>query len=250
MKASAKSNLLPLLAMGAGIVCIALRFLLYAFGFDHRGLMNSWHFLHIACLIIAAALAVYTGLTLRKQTFSPAYKANFPANRQWTGIGVLIPVWFLVSAFSTVEQITDKITVARTVLAFAAVPCFALTCWCRVQGKRPNFLLHGLLCVFFAVDMICRYRPWSGNPQLPDYTFQLLACIFLTLTAYYRMAFDVDLPSPKLFRFCSLMAIFFCMASFVGGEDAKFYMGGTIWALFGIAHRTHAPRHLKPREEA
>lgn len=252
MKASAKSSFLPLLAMGAGIVCAVLRSILYAIGFDDRGLMSNFHPLHIACVVVAAALAGYAALYLRRQDDSASREDSSPNPRKWVGFAVLIPLWFLTSAFSALDQIEDKLTAARAMLGFAAVLCLALTCWCRIQGKRPSFLLHGLLCVFFAVDMICRYRPWSGNPQLPDYTFPLLACIFLTLTAYYRVAFDVELPSPKLFRFCSVMAIFFCVSVFSGPEDVNFYVGGALWAVFGLLapkSTTAEPRPPVQKEE-
>lgn len=250
MKASAKSNFLPLLAMSAGVVCAVLRSILYATGFDDRGLMSSFHPLHIACVVIAAVFAGYAALYLRKQDDSASCEESAPNPRKWAGAAILIPLWFLTSAFSTLDQVTDKLTAARAALAFAAVICLAVTCWCRVQGKRTNFLLHGLLCVFFAVDMICRYRPWSGNPQLPDYTFPLLACIFLTLTAYYRVAFDVELPSPRIFRFCSVMAIFFCVSVFSRTEDVSFYIAGALWAAFGLlAPKPTAPEPEPPIQE-
>ena len=232
MKAPVKIRELPLLAIGTGVICSVLRFLMYSFGTDSRGLMKSPNFLHIACLAIAFALAVFTGLSLWKAPDSALRRGKYSSGKQWTAVAILIPVWFLASAFTSLDQITDRLTLIRAVLSFAVVPCFAVSCWCRIQGKRPLFLLHGIICVFFMVDMICRYRPWSGNPQLADYTFHLFACIFLVLTTYYLAAADAGLPSPRMLRFFALMALFFCTGALIGPEDIKFYLGGVLWAFF------------------
>lgn len=234
MKAPANNKILSLLAIAAGLLCAAARFFLYAFGYDEQGLMENTHFLHLLCWIVAAGFSAYTALTLWKAKLPAAYEENFLSGRSMMFLAVLVPLWFLASAFETPELVTDRLTLSRAVLSFAVVPCFAVTCWFQNRGKRPVFLLHGIICIFFMVDMICRYRPWSGNPQLADYSFHLMACIFLTLTAYHRTAFDVDLSSPGMFRFCSLMAIFFCFGSLVGPEDAQFYIGGALWAVSGL----------------
>ena len=86
--------------------------------------------------------------------------------------------------------------------------------------------------------MVSCYRRWSGNPQLPDYIFQLLACAALTLTAYQRAAFDANMGSRRRFLLFSYLAAFFCMLSFVGTESYHLYWGGLLWTVAGIS----APR--------
>ena len=94
-------------AMNFGAV---LRSMLYAIGFDDRGLMSNFHPLHIACVVIAAALAGYAALYLRKQDDPAPCEESSPNPRKWAGAAVLIPLWFLTSAFSTLDLIEDKLT--------------------------------------------------------------------------------------------------------------------------------------------
>lgn len=231
MKGLQKPKYIPHIVCAAGLIGLLLRVLLYVFGPDDRGLISKSHPLHIACWVLAAATAVFAALSARKLGSSNAYEDNFPANKNRVVITVLAPVWFLVSAFSAWELAADTVGLVWVVFSFAAVPCLAYTGYCQITGKKPLFIFHGIVCIFFALDMVCRYRIWSGNPQLPDYSFRLLACAFLTLSAYHRMAFDVDLGRRRMFLLCSLMAVFFCTVSVIGPGNQAFYLGGALWAL-------------------
>lgn len=231
MKSLQKPNYIPHIVCAAGLIGLLLRVLLYAFGPDGRGLISNRHPLHIACWILAAAISAFVILSVRKLGGSDAYEDNFPANKNRIVITVLAAICFLASAFSAWELAADTVGSVWGIFSFAAVPCLAYTGYCQVTGKKPLFVFHGILCVFFALDMVCRYRIWSGNPQLPDYSFRLLACAFLTLTAYYRMAFDVGLGRRRMFLLCSLMAVFFCIVSVIGPGSQAFYLGGALWAL-------------------
>lgn len=233
MKSERKNLLVPIVTFSAGAVGVLLRALLYLTGLDEKGLMSNSHPLHMLCWVLAVGVAVFLGVSIRKLDGTDRYEDNFPAGSQnMMGI-ILAPIWFLTSAFSTLDHISDRIDVVWTVLSFAAVPCLLYTGWCRMKGKHPSFIFHTVVCVFFAIDMVCRYRTWSGNPHLPDYSFQIFACVFLTLTAYQRAAFDVGLGKRKMLLFCSLMAAFFCMLS-LGPEDSSSYIGGAVWVIANL----------------
>lgn len=234
MKALHKSKYLFFLFIGVGFTGMLLRAALYTLGTDQRGLIGNYHPLQLVCLLLAAAMAAYAVIALRKDKGSNEYAYNFPPNRNAVIFAVLVPIWFLSNGFTALESAKDRFDTVRAILAFLSVPCLAWSGVCRFRGKRVPFALHGIVCLFFAMDMICRYRVWSGNPQLVDYVFQLLACVFLTLTAYYRTAFDVELGSRRILRFCSLMAVLMCMFAFAGPESIQFYIGGFLFALSGI----------------
>ena len=181
MKALHKTKNLPFLVFGAGLAGILLRVALYAVGADQRGLISNFHPLHLLCLLLTAATGVYIALTVRKADISGQI---VPAGKGAIVLPVLTTVWFLANAFTAIEQSHDRFDAIRAGLAFAAVPCFLLTGYSQYKQAKPFFGLHGVITLFFAIDMICRYRLWSGNPQTVDYIFHLFACVFLMLTAY------------------------------------------------------------------
>ena len=234
MKAHLKSNYIPLVILGAGLLGAALRSILYAVGFDEKGLLRPGHPLHILCWVLVLAVPVFLAVSLRKLDGSDRYEDNFPAAPQGLSAVILTTLWFLSNAFSALDQISDKFDLLAAVFGFLAVPCFAYTGYCRIKGKRPHFLFHTVVCLFFAMDLVCHYRRWSGDPQFADYCFQLFACIFLLLTAYQHTAFDVDMGRRQAYLFCSLMAAFLCILSFAGPGDTFFYFGGAVWTISGL----------------
>lgn len=255
MKLPKKYAYIPFLVLVAGILGTALRAVLYATGPDEKGLLAAHHPLHILCLVLSVSVAVFLILTLGKLKSGNSYQEAFPPTKQAIVPAVLAALWFLVSAVFTLDLADDRMDMVWAVLGFAAVPCVLFSGYCSLTGKRPLFLCHGLICVFFAADMICRYRIWSGNPQVPDYCFHLFASIFLILTAYHRTAFDVGLGRRRMFLFCSLMATFLCMLALVGPDQNDFYFGGAFWAVSNLAPLTtsgtrHSRPDINPQEEA
>lgn len=253
MKALSKSIYIPATALIAGAAGMLARLGLYATGFDDRGLLVENHPLYILCWVIAAAAGVFLAVSLRKLDGSNSYRDNFPASA--TGaVGCFAAAgWLLINAFSLLDQATGKIDMVRVVLAFAAVPCLAFTGYCRLKGKRPSFLFHGVVCLYCAAELLLHCHAWSGNPQIPDYCFQLFACIFLTLTAYQHAAFDAGLGRRRMQVFCSLMAAMLCLISLAGPGESYFYFGGAVWSItnlcpFDPPARRHRPEPEQPEE--
>ena len=118
----------------------------------------------------------------------------------------------------------------RAGLALAAAGAMLLSPFLPKKNLGLQSLLHGIITVFFAVDMLCRYRDWSGNPQLPDYVFQIFGCIGLCLCSYHRLAFDVELGKRRMLLWCSMMGLHLCIACVSGPETEIFFLGGALWA--------------------
>lgn len=219
-----------LLAAAPGLVCVLLRLGLYALEAP-TGLLPRSHPLHIATLIIAVVTAAAVLRFVLPLKGPGAYAPNFPADRQIAFGPCFAALWMLPAAFSIWEQADDRLELVWAILAFAAVPCLICIGIFRFTGRRPYFLVHGLLCLFYSVHMICRYQAWSSNPQVPDYLFALLACVFLTLAAYYRAGFDLDAGNRRKLLLTGLMAGFFCICSLAGEGDKRFFLAGALWAL-------------------
>lgn len=234
LKPTVKRAALPFLVLGAGGVGLVLRVLLYMLGPDVRGLLPRYHVLHVLTLLLTICVTAALALASKEFTGSNRYRKNFPAS---TGAALgtfFAALWLLTAAFTMLRRRSEALDLVLAVLAFIGVGCLLVTGYFRLKKKRPHFLFNGMLCVFYACNMVCQYRAWSGNPQLPDYIFHIFACIFLTLTAYHRTAFDLGQGRRRPFLFCSLMAVYLCFLSLVGAGDGRLYFGGGIWALSNL----------------
>lgn len=219
-----------LLAAAPGLVCFLLRLGLYTLE-EPSGLLPRSHPFHIATLVIALVTAAAVYRFILPQKGSGTYGPNFPADPLAVAGPCFAALWLLPVAFDIGERAVGKLDLAWAVLAFLAVPCLLCIGLFRHAGRRPHFLIHGMLCLFFAIHMLCQYQTWSSNPQIADYFFGLLACVFLTLTAYYRALFDLDDGKRRKLLLCGLLAGFFCICSLAGEGEKRFYLSGALWAL-------------------
>lgn len=229
-----------LLAVVPGFVCFLLRLGLYALE-EPSGLLPRSHPLHIATLVIALTTAVAVLRFVLPLKGSGAYGTNFPADPLAMTGSCFAALWMLPVAFDIGEHAAGKLDLAWTVLAFLAVPCLLCIGLFRRTGRRPFFLIHGTLCLFFAIHMLCQYQTWSSNPQIADYFFGLLACVFLALAAYHRALFDLDAGKRKQLLLCGLLAGFFCICSLAGEGEKRFYLSGALWALTDLCAIHPAP---------
>lgn len=240
-----KRSALPFLILGAGGMGLVLRVLLYTLGTDSRGLLPRYHPLHVVTLLLTLSTVTALALIIPKLGGSKKYNKNFPASAPCAAAIFLSAGLMLVTAYALLEKAAGKLDMALAVMAFLTVPCLLYTGWCRLKGKRPFFLCHGVICLFFALYMVGQYRVWSANPQLPDYIFHLFACVFLTLTAYYRTTFDVRAGKRRMLLFCALLAVYLCFLSLVGSGDGRFYFAGGVWALGNLCPLDLPPRRQK-----
>lgn len=230
MKHAFSNRFLPLLAAGLGGICLLLRLALYGLE-ESTGLLPEAHPLHIATVIISIAAVLGTVFCVRPLKGSPKYRLNFPSSKS-AAFGSCFAGLFLVpTGFDILGQAAGMLDWFRAALAFACVPCLMTAGWCRFKGRRPHFLLHGTVCLFFATHMMCLYRVWSGKPQIEDYLFPLFACVFLSLTAYHRTAFDARMGKRRSLLLCGLLAGFFCVCSLTGDGNRTFYLAGALWSL-------------------
>lgn len=225
MKMNQNQKLL-LTAAGAGFVGLCLRALLYRIGFDEKGILSASHPLHMICLVLTAAVAVY--LAFRAVTFK--HRGEAPSPRIRCLLGILAGYFLLIHGLTLARELSGLLSLVRCGLALLSAAAMAAAVLPFLKDRQFHMVCHGLICVCFAVDMLCRYQNWSGNPQLPDYCFHVLACVALSLCAYHRLAFDTDLIQPRMHRFCCLMALYLCLLSLVGPEPWEFYLGGCFWA--------------------
>ena len=212
----------PALAAAAGgVLGLMLRTALYRSGFDDRGILSASHPLHLVCLALTAAMALYLAVQARKL---PEQSRDYPRLRKALGLGA--GCLLLMHAVALLRQSLAPLDLLRCALTGAAAIAMAL---CALGTRHPA-ACHGLVCAAFAADMLGRYRQWSGNPQLPDYVFHVLAGVVLSLCAYQTLALHTGLGKPKLQKFWGLLGLFLCILCLSGPEPQAFYLSGGLWA--------------------
>lgn len=247
MKQLIPTKYIPCLILGCGGLGLVLRWLLYATGVDDRGLLTAGNALHIACWVLTVAVAVFLAIAIAPLDGSNRYKANFPASVAGAVGSLLGAVGILVTVLTQVYAFSDTLTLLWKITGILSGVCLVVTAMYRLQGKRPFFLLHAAVCLFFSLHLANQYRAWSGNPQTQDYSFQLCACIALTLTAYYHTAFDVDLGKRRRQLCAGLLGVYLCCLCVVNTETPLLYLGCGAWSFTNLCSLT--PRRRRHRFE-
>ena len=216
-----KSEQLKFGTLGAGVLGLLLRTFLYSTGIDRRGLLITGHWAGIGLWILTAA--VIGGIFYLRSWIPQPKKIRF-APSKLAAAGCLVAAIALVLAPKTAPS-GFPLESAEPVLRYLAAAALLGIGWCRFSGHRPNFLMHSILCVYFGVLMICRYRVWSVEPQLMHYFFQLGAHLAMTFVAYHFAAMDAKMGETKTLWYWGLGGIFFCAVSIA---DAPLLMTGML----------------------
>ena len=225
-------------ALGCGGAAFVLYRLLYATGVDGRGLLKSGHYAWVLlCLLsIAVGAVVLTGAARLQRTESRPRRSGPAA------------VCCALAAVSTLAGGLVHLSSGQPVLAVVAILAaggFAAVTLCRFQGRRPNFVMHTVICVHFALQLLKLYQDNSFDPQLQGYFFQLLACIALAATAYQLAAADLGRGSRRWLWTAGLSAVYLC-ALCLGSSATGLFLTGGAWAFTCLP----IPRHKRTGEAA
>lgn len=247
MKFSVKPDDLKYLTLGAGGLGLALRAVLYATGTDDKGLLVTGHWAGIAMwiltVLVAAALYFSTKSIQGPSGYRDAYPVSYPA-----GLGALgLSLGILVTTVSDLSDPPSAVELIVWILGALSVVALAAICLCRLSGAKPIFLLHGVVCIYFAMRMVSRYRLWSSNPQIADYAFYLGAYVALMLTAYHHAAFDEGMGKHRSLWLLSLAAVYLCCLSLKGNQDTVLLLTAGVWAFTNLTSLTVRPKRQRPR---
>lgn len=233
---NAKIKKLLAAALGAGVLTLCLRLLLYRIGFDEKNILSSSHPLHLICLALAGFMALYLFFSVQNLGDCGIFKRDFPEHPLRTLSMFTAGCLTAYHGITVIREAGTLLALARAVLALGAF-CSMILCGLMPRRLRTaHQLCRGIITAFFALDMLCRYRSWSGNPQLPDYVFQIFACALLSLCSYHRLAFDVSLGKRRVLLWCSLMALYLSLVCVSGPDTRLFYLGGAFWAASCICN--------------
>ena len=220
-----KKNRPLIIALSAGILGFCLRLVLYRTGFDEKNILSASHPLHLLCLILTV---IATALLARAVKGLPAVSQSHPLLRFI--LGTAAGSFLLLHGVLLYRQIAAPLGLIHCALTVLAGIAMVVCVFPAEQSPRVSAVCHGIVCVGFAGDMLGRYQAWSGNPQLPDYVFHVLAGVALSLTAYQTLALHTELGSPKWQKFWGFSSLFLCLMCLAGPEPWEFYLGGALWA--------------------
>ena len=217
------------LTLAAGIAAFLLRFALLETGADDKGLLVSGHWADTAVWLLSAAVIGSTLLFTRKISAAKVSETASPASALRC-VGSLVAACGILLSGTGVAA-TVPIAAAEPVLRILAAGALAALGYCHLQGRKPHFLLHGTVCLYLALRMVCRYQVWSAVPQLQHYAFYLGAHVALMLGSYQLAAFDADSGNHRKLWFQTLLGIYLCLAAIPGSEDPFFLLCCAIWML-------------------
>lgn len=222
-----KPTILPWFSLAAGVIGLGLRIWLYGL-VDASGLLPANHISStLLCILTALVLGVLY-LCSRCVSADGSYTDTFSASRLGS-IGNLIAAIgiaaFCVKSLSEGAGMFARITM---IAGLAACVCFALQAASRFKGRRVNFYLCCVYLVYFLLQTVSQCRTWGAQSQVATYGFQLLASVFLMLTAYHRCALSIDRGNYRWFLFISQAALFFCCLC-LNTENSILYLSMTLW---------------------
>lgn len=229
-----KPSILPVFTLIAGGLGFVLRSILLKTQVDAAGLLAANHPLNILLYVLTACtFAVLVLCVLPLKTDPRRYRRLFRRSIRPAFGCMFAAVGILFTALSMILKKQDAFSIITMLMAFVCAGCFGLLGLARQKGTRPHYLLHCAIVVFLMLQLIGRYRVWSPEPQLHLYFFQLLATIFLILTAYQAVCLDIHKGDRRLYVFFNQAALFCCCLSLTDAQR-YFYLGMGIFCATNL----------------
>lgn len=231
--------------VGLGLLSCALHQTMTAQYTDSKGLLIAGNLPGRLLLLIGAVMALVLWRMVRSIGGTGSYRDNFPpcifAGLLATAGGALMLTVVGPMAFAQPWQHW---------LGLAAGAAMILTGVLRMCGKRPVWLLHGTVCLFFICVLVMKnYQRWSADPQLHDYAYPLLSGVLLMLAAFHRTCCDAGLIQRRKLIVTGLGAAFCALASMYDPLMPRFYLASALWALGSVCNVAVFPPDPEPEDE-
>lgn len=234
MKQISGSRKLSVTVLLAGLAALALRMALYAAAVDAKGLLVRWHPLEITLTVLTLTVLAILVPGVRKQEIPAGFETHFPASLPGAFGSAAAGTGILLTVLAGSSPSGSYLDAAWQILGLAAPACFLLAGLARVLGKKPFFLLHVVICLFFVLHIVTRYQLWSGNPQLQDYVFSLLGTMTLMFFGFYTAAREAGYGNYPIQLGMGLAAVYFCLGELARSSSPDLYLGGLLWVLTEI----------------
>ena len=205
MKRFINSKNIPLLVLGSSLLAMLLRIWTRGGGPDAGGLFAPkplvWCLLWLLTFATAAAIVMAVG----RLKNSPVYREHYPKSVVAGLCAAPAGVYILISSYlqlrSSVALELPETTIVDTVAGLGGLVaglCLLLAALHRCMGRKPFFLINGLICLYLALRLFNRCQIWSNETQTGELLIPFLASVTLMLAFYQRTCFDVDMGKrPK-----------------------------------------------------
>ena len=246
MKLTVKPNLLKNMILGASVLGFVLRIVLYTTGFDGRGLLIQGHWASICLWVLTAVVAALILVFTRKLEGPADYCDAFPTSVSGAAGAFAAAFGIGITTVREFAEFSSLLHLIVWVLGLGTTAALIFIGICRLLRRRPYFLFHTVVCIYFALRMVSQYQHWSADPQLQDYCFYLCAYVALMLTAYQHAAFDADIGKHRSLWRLSLASVFLSCLSLNGTPDALLLLSCGIWAFANLSCLQVRPRRQRP----
>ena len=233
------------LTLVGGAVGIVLRLRMLSIGYDGRGIQISNSWTYVTLWVLSGLFLLGLALLCRRMGDRAGCEENFPAS-PLAAVGAFLGAVGLL-ACSTVKLLgnPDIFDLIVNILGLAAASALAVSGYLRLSGRQSAAALM-VVSLYLATWLVSQFRRWSADPQLGDYCFQLLACVFAMLASYQLAGFPLKRGRRRAALFCTMAAVFFCLISLVDGAAWPFYAAIALWLLTGGCSLSRpAPRRRK-----
>lgn len=234
MKRNSGSAKLSVQMLIWGIAALVLRKMLYATAVDVKGLLLRHQPLEIALTVLTIGVLARILLAVRKMEKADCYDDLYSAGLPGAIGNVAAGAGILVTVLTTAPAMGSYLESVWRILGLAAAVCCLLAGIARMWGKRPFFLLHVAVCLFFMLHIVTRYQTWSGHPQMQDYIFSLLGAMALMFFGFYAAALEAGCGSRRMTVGMGLAAIYLCLAELARSSCPGLYLGGILWVLMDL----------------
>ena len=238
---------LPAIVLFLSILILSLYRRLYAVAVDAKGRLIANHPLAVCLWVAVLAGALLIVLTVRKLGGSKGYEDNFtPSGPALVGhvyMGLTVVLMAALYPFPMGGTIS---MIWKTLGIFSGI-AMLWAGFCRKKGRMPFFGVHAGLTVFLMIYLFSRYQGWSGNPQLMDYVFELLALVSLVLFSYQCAAFESGMGNRRLHLIMGLSVLLLWGPASFRGQVPGLYFGGAFWAVTNLCRLI--PPQKKDEEE-
>ena len=206
--------------LGMGLAGMLLRFSIYALGKDEKGLLIAGHPLQLGLWALTLAALVAAVLICRKE--------DTARDRTREGLGELFGALGIglsvLTGFSRAVTVLDG---ALLVVSLAAAGCLVLAGVLRLRGKESPMVCYGVVCVYFALYLVCGYRGWSARPQLQDWFYSAMGGMAAMIFAYLRCVAG----KRRLRQLVGLLGCFLCLTAIPEAGDPTLFLGAAFWLL-------------------
>ncbi len=217
----------PILALGAGVVSMVLRFIMVLLGTDDKGLYPGFSLPWVLTVLISLLVAVALFFISRQADPQRSYRDNFPTSFWAAGGNLLAAAGFAVT--SLLALLNGNLF--SGILGILCCLGLGYAGFLRLKGSRPPFFIHAILCLYFILRIFAVGKLLGSEPELSRFLLPFFADLVLLLACYQKWGFDVKEGDRRKSIFWSLLGAYLCIAAIAENSDWFLFLCLGLWLV-------------------